>query len=93
MKTSFMKQVLPVVVAAFGIAGAFTTHAMSERSKIFTPVQGYIKLSPAGTVCEAFDVCSTINNGIICTVGYVPGGTQLYGKNSAGLCTVTVFMP
>lgn len=93
MKTSFMKQVLPVAVTALGIAGAFTTHAMSERSKALAPVQGYIKLSPAGTVCEAYDVCSTINNGIICTVGYVPSGTQLFGKNSADLCTLIVFRP
>jgi hypothetical protein len=93
MKVSFIKQVLPVAVSALGIAGAFTTHAMNERSKTFALVQGYIKLSPAGTVCEAYDVCSTVNNGIICTVGYVPSGTQLFGKNSADLCIVTVFRP
>lgn len=93
MKVSFTKQVMPAAVFALGITGAFTTHAMSERSKLLTPVQGYIKLSPAGTVCEAYDVCSTVNNGIICTVGYVPSGTQLYGKNSADLCTVIVYRP
>jgi hypothetical protein len=93
MKTNFVKQVVPVAVFALAIAGAFTTHAMTERSKTIAPVQGYVKLNPQGTSCEAHDLCSTANNGIICTVGLVPSGAQLFAKNSANQCTLQVYRP
>ena len=93
MKTSFMKQVIPVAVFALAIAGAFTTHAMSEHSKTLAPVQGYLRLDPEGDECEERDECSTVNNGIICRVGYVPTGAQLYGKNAAQKCTQVVYRP
>lgn len=93
MKTSFMKQLIPVVVFALAIASAFTTHAMNERSKTFTIVPGYVRLDQVGDKCEQHDDCSTINNGILCTVGYVPTGAQLYGYNVAGRCTVQLYRP
>jgi hypothetical protein len=93
MKTNFVKQVVPVAVFALAIAGAFTTHAMNERSKTMLPAQGYIKLNPQGTSCDQRDMCSTVNNGIVCTVGLIPSGTQLFGKNSANQCTVPIFKP
>jgi hypothetical protein len=93
MKTNFVKQVIPVAVFALAIAGAFTTHAMSERSKTAAPAQGYLKLNPQGTSCEQRDLCSTINNGIVCTVGLVPSGAQLFAKNSANQCTVPIYRP
>jgi hypothetical protein len=93
MKTNFIKQLIPVAVFALAIAGAFTTHAMNEHSKTFTIVTGYIRLDPDGNECEQQDDCSTINNGILCRVGYVPAGAQLYGKNFAGKCTQTVYRP
>jgi hypothetical protein len=93
MKTNFMKQVVPVAVFALAIAGAFTTHAMSEHSKTLAPVQGYLRLDPEGDECEERDECSTVNNGIVCTVGLVPAGAQLYGKNSADNCTIPIYRP
>lgn len=93
MKTNFVKQVVPVAVFALAIAGAFTTHAMNERSRTIAPVQGYVKLNPQGTSCEQHDMCSTINTGNICTVGLVPSGAQLFGKNSAGQCSVQIYRP
>lgn len=93
MKTSFMKQVVPVAVFAFAIAGAFTTHAMSERSKTLTIVPGFVRLDPNGDECEEHDECSVENTGIMCTVGLVPSGAQLYDKNSAGQCTVPLYRP
>jgi hypothetical protein len=93
MKTNFVKQVVPVAVFALAIAGAFTTHAMNERSKTVAPIQGYIKLNPQGTSCEQSDQCSTVNNGNVCTVGSVSGGTQLFGKNSANQCSLPVYRP
>lgn len=93
MKTNFVKQVVPVAVFALAIAGAFTTHAMNERSRTIAPVQGYVKLNPQGTSCEQHDMCSTINTGNICTVGLVPSGAQLFGKNLAGQCSVQIYRP
>ncbi|MBG6063159.1 hypothetical protein IWX83_002969 [Flavobacterium sp. CG_9.1] len=93
MKANFIKQVIPVAVFALAIAGAFTTNAMNVRSKTVATVQGYVKLNPQGTSCEQRDMCSTINNGNICTVGLIPGGTPLFAKNSANQCTVTVYRP
>ncbi|WP_202704133.1 DUF6520 family protein [Flavobacterium sp. UGB4466] len=93
MKTNLAKQVLPVAVFALAIAGAFTTHAMNVRAKSMAPTQGYLKLNPQGTSCEQKDMCSTINNGIVCTVGLVPSGAQLFAKNSANQCVQPTFRP
>jgi hypothetical protein len=93
MKTIFMKQVLPVAVFVLAIAGAFTTHAMNERSKTLAPVQGFLRLDPNGNTCQVQDECSTVNNGIVCTVGLEDDAPQLYGKNSAEKCTVPIYRP
>jgi hypothetical protein len=93
MKTSFMKQLIPIAVFALAIAGAFTTHAMNERSKTFALVQGYARLDPQGDECEEHDECSTAGNGYVCTIGYTPAGAQLFGINSAGRCTIPVYRP
>jgi hypothetical protein len=93
MKTNFLRQVMPVAVLALGIAGALTTNAMNVRSRTISSVQGYVKLNPQGTSCEAHDECSTINNGDICTVGLDPSGAQLFGKNSANQCAVEIYRP
>ena len=72
MKTIFSKQVvIPAAVFALAIAGAFTTHAMNQRSKSETPAQGYLRLNPQGTACtEQDDECQIENTGIVCTVDY-----------------------
>ncbi|MDX6187817.1 DUF6520 family protein [Flavobacterium sp. Fl-318] len=93
MKTNLTKQVLPVVVFALATVGAFTTHAMNERSETAAPIRGYIKLNPEATSCEEHDMCSTTNNGTICRVGLLPTGAQLFGKNSANQCKVPVYKP
>jgi hypothetical protein len=93
MKVNFAKQVIPVAVFALAIAGAFTTHAMSEHSKKLAPVDGFIRLDPEGDECEQSNQCSTVNNSIVCTVGLVPAGAQLYGKNSADKCTKVIYRP
>ncbi|MTD67707.1 DUF6520 family protein [Flavobacterium sp. LC2016-13] len=94
MKTKFAKQVLPVAVFVLAIAGAFTTNAMTERSKTAAPIQGYLKLNEQGNSCEQQDdECSTVNNGVVCTVDLNPSGAQLFGKNSAGDCVRTIYHP
>lgn len=42
MKNSFFKAALPVVVAAMGLAGAFTTMSMQDASSSLAPVSGWI---------------------------------------------------
>ncbi|MEZ0181904.1 DUF6520 family protein [Flavobacterium sp.] len=93
MKSKFAKQVLPVAVFALAIAGAFTTHAMNERSKKAAPIQGYVKLNDQGNSCEQADECSTTNNGIVCRVDLDPAGAQLFGLNAAGDCVRTIYRP
>lgn len=93
MKVNFAKQVMPVAVFALAIAGAFTTHAMNERSKTLALVPGFVKLDPNGDECEEHDECSTVNTGNICTVGYSSAGAQLYDKNSAEQCTIPLYRP
>ncbi|WP_281225498.1 hypothetical protein [Flavobacterium aquiphilum] len=93
MKTIFSKRFMaPLVVMILGGAGAFVTTSMSS-TKSLAPVPGFVKLDPNGDECEEHDECSTVNNGIICRVGYSPAGAQLYDKNSAGQCTVPVYRP
>jgi hypothetical protein len=94
MKTNLAKQVLPVAVFALAIAGAFTTHAMNQRSKAATPAEAYLRLNPQGTTCEEQDdACQIENTGIVCTVDYNPTGAQLFGKNPAGNCVQTIYRP
>lgn len=93
MKTNFVKQIIPVAAFALATVGAFTTHAMNQRTRTIAPQQGFLKLNPAGTSCEQKDLCSTINSGNLCTVGLSPTGAQIFGKNGANACIVTVYRP
>ena len=52
-------------------------------------VQGYINQNHS---CHASDECSSSGTEI-CTVGNILGGTQLFGKSSAGLCIIVLYKP
>lgn len=93
MKTVFFKKGLPVAVVAIAIAGAFSTNAMNRHAENVAIVPGYEQLNPQATECEQKDDCSTINTGTLCTVGYDPEGAQLFDKNAAGECRVTLYRP
>jgi len=93
MKTKISKIALPTTVIAIAVASAFSTHAMTGHAKNAALEQGYQKLNPQGTICQQEDMCSDVESDFVCTVGQIPGNPQLYGKNSAGECTITLYRP
>jgi hypothetical protein len=81
MKTKFVNFVMPMAVAALGLAGAFSTNAMNESGKDVAPVMGYKHVSGA-IPCQAVQECS--NSGVFdCTT---PDGSQLYSLAGASNC-------
>lgn len=91
MKNSLSKKIIPLLVIVLAITAAFTTHA-SIRSNSIKPVliQGYIRNNPLGTDCIASVMCADVVNNI-CTVNGLPGGIQVWGKNSSGRCIVELY--
>ena len=74
---------IPMAVLALGLVGALSSFTVNKDAKLTTNIQGYVKLNPMGTQCEASILCS--DDGIqLCTVGT----TQIWGKvNGTGPCT------
>lgn len=93
MKINFLKQLLPVATFSVAITGAFTTNAMEENARSAALVRGFERLNPAATSCQQHDMCSDINTGNVCTIGLVPGATQLWAKNSANECKLPLYRP
>lgn len=94
MKTTFLKQVIPVAVFALAIVGAFTTNAMEKSRRSAVLVDAFKRISPT-EVCEEkpTNTCENTGGGPICRVSLNPASEQLWGKNSAGECTVEVYRP
>jgi len=89
-----IKFLLSAILMAIAVAGAFTTHAMSQKAKESSIVNGYVKLNPMGTSCEQSPTeCTTVNTGVICTVDHDPSGAQLFLIESNGSCTQPLFRP
>ncbi|MBN1183697.1 MAG: hypothetical protein JXB49_15505 [Bacteroidales bacterium] len=93
MKSRF-KKLLPVMVMAVAVAGAFSTHAMDKRAERADLVNGYIKLNSMGTSCQAESstVCTTENTGEQCKVGYSSSGDDLF-LIEAGRCIQPLYRP
>lgn len=90
MKSIFLKRFIPVLLFGLAIVGAFATNITSKSSTSVSHVQGFVKLNPLGTVCDTPEMC-TSDFGVICTVGDIPNGTQLWGKNSNDRCVVELY--
>jgi hypothetical protein len=90
MKVIFFKQIVPAAAIMLATAGAFGTHAMNTNSESLINKPGFIKVDPLGNTCNSPEQCRT-EIGPICTVGGVPGATQLWGKTVAGKCTVELY--
>lgn len=86
MKTSVLKNVIPVAVVAFGIAGAFATMSMQSVEKSTAPKIGYVR--NAQGACDIPVQCST-NPGPMCSLG----GAQAFGKNAQGNCNEVLYRP
>jgi len=94
MKT-FRKQILSAAVILLGIGSAYATHLDSKSEKKLAPKDGYIFNHSVGT-CERVAACETIDNGMVCTVGNIPGQPQAFDLNTAGnlsTCNVELFQP
>jgi hypothetical protein len=90
MKAIFLKRFIPVLLFGMAIVGAFATNINQESSSSVSHVQGFVKLNSLGTTCDTPEMCST-DFGVICTVGDIPEGTQLWGKNSNDRCVVELY--
>ena len=90
MKTSFLKLFIPVLLFGAAVMGAFATNSEQAASKSLSHVEGFVKLNPLGTVCDQPEMCS-FDPGEICTVGDIPSGTQLWGKNQNDRCVVELY--
>lgn len=81
-----LRRLIPVVVFATAIAGAFSTQAMNRSGQKVATFQGYVKANPLGTMCNTSISCSDIPNEL-CKVG----NTQVYGKDASGKCVVELY--
>lgn len=91
MKTDFRKFV-PAVLILAATAGAVSTNAMTRSSRMVTNSAGFIQLNPQGTVCQSSTMCSD-QQGDLCTVSSLPGGTPLWHKDADGKCIVRAYRP
>ena len=80
-----LSKFVPMAVLALGLVGALSSFTTSKDSKLTTNIQGYIRLNPMGTQCEASVKCAD-DFGPLCTVG----ATQVWGKTGGidSPCTV-----
>lgn len=78
------------MVFSIAIATAYATQKPKKlQSTTTSTVVGYIR-NHNGTVCQQGGLCSDVV-GPLCTVGSVPGGTQLWGKSAFGTCIIEVY--
>ena len=90
MKTIFLKRLIPILFFGLAIVGAYATQSNKESFTHDSPVQGFVKLNPLGAVCDSPEMC-TSDFGVLCTVGNIPNGTQLWGKDSNDRCVVELY--
>jgi hypothetical protein len=93
MKSKF-KKLLPVMVMAVAVAGAFSTHAMGEKAKQDDLVTGYIRSDELGIQCSPDNtLCSEIESDVLCKVNYSSSGAQLFQMDASGRCTQPLYRP
>lgn len=93
MKNRF-KKLLPVIIMAVAVAGAFSTHAMDEKAEWADLENGYIKLDPEGMSCaRSSTVCTTENTGVQCRVGHNPSGAPLFRIDASNSCVEPLYQP
>lgn len=85
--------ILPGLMAVLAVTSAFTTDATSDSKLDDSIMNGHIRLSSNLKDCEESDECQTEFNTTVCRVGQVPSGAQLWRKNAAGECVITLYKP
>lgn len=89
MKTLFLKNVAPVAVIAFGIAGAFATMSMQSAANNSAPKLGYVM--NAQGACNVQTQCDEIGTQVCRLNG--AAGPQAFGKNPQGNCSEVLYRP
>lgn len=85
------KLIVPMLVIVAAATSAFSTDASAKKSLAL--VQGFIPHNAEGTDCEQKNDCSDVNRGIVCRVGQVSSGAQLYIKDANDECVLTGYKP
>ena len=88
MKTILYNPILPLAVMIITAIGALQGHGQQGKTKAL--VHGYINTIDGA--CLLSDLCSTSGEQV-CTVGYISGGTRLWGKNANGVCILQLYRP
>jgi len=86
------KLILPALVIVLAITSAFTTEAGKRAEDAIVP--GHVRLSSNPKDCSVeMDDCDTNFTDEVCRVGNISAGAQLWRKNGAGDCILTLYKP
>jgi hypothetical protein len=92
MKHSFLKNVLPIAVAALGISGAFMTTSMQSASKREAPPKMGFLANSQGKCTDISVNCESIPNPFFCRLG-VTSGPIAYEKDALNNCVQPLYRP
>jgi len=82
-----------MLVIVVAVTSAFTTDFSKDSKEVAAIVTGHRQLDEEGTECQASNDCKTDFATIVCKVGNVPGGAQLWGMDENNECTVILYKP
>ena len=91
---SRLKKLLPAIIMAIAVAGAFSTHAMDQKAAWADLEKGYIQLDPEGMSCaQSSTDCTNDITGVQCRVNHSSSGTPLFSVDASGSCAVPLYQP
>lgn len=79
MKRNLFTKLVPMAVFALAITGAITTNAMEKSAAKTAFPPGYQQIGGSDSNCEYKNDCDDTVKTLMCTVGNVNGGAQLWG--------------
>jgi hypothetical protein len=88
MKNYTFKKLASSFFIVLSISTAFVNGYPKTAKR--TIIQGYIRNNTQGTICQQAGLCADVVSQL-CTVNGLPGGTQLWGKSAAGMCTIELY--
>lgn len=91
MKINFFRNLLPVVVVAFGVFGAASSASISSDTSLALNEQGWYHISPSEP-CVSSTMCN-VKGTKVCTVNNVTGAQQLFRKTADNNCEFTLYKP
>jgi hypothetical protein len=92
MKAIILKKMLPIVIAVFGISGAFVTTAMQRSTSEISagPVIGHL-VDPVGKCSDIAVNCSDLGT-YFCRLGFT-SGPLAYQKDNQDNCIQPLYRP